>query len=375
MNKRDYYEVLGVDKGASKDEIKKAYRKLAMKYHPDKNPGDKTAEDKFKEAAEAYEILHDDDKRAKYDKFGHQGLHGAQDFGGFNNVNDIFSHFSDIFGGAFGGGGSSIFDDFFSGGSSQRGGRQVSGTPGSDLKVVLKLTLNEIAKGSTKKIKIKKYHSCPTCNGTGAKSAADYKTCNVCRGAGEVRQVSKSVFGQFVNIAQCQNCGGTGKIISVPCPTCSGDGRTYGESTIKINVPAGVNNDSYMTMRGEGNAGKAGGRSGDIIIIFKELPHEFFVRDGDNIIYNLYISYPEAVLGCEVEVPTLTGRAKLKIEHGIESGKFLKMREKGIHHLNRHGAGDQLVKVNIYVPKKVSSKEKNLLEQLQTQPNIKVPNK
>jgi len=375
MDKRDYYEVLGVDKTASKDEIKKAYRKLAMKYHPDRNPGDKAAEDKFKEAAEAYEILHDDDKRAKYDRFGHQGLHGAQDFGGFNNVNDIFSHFSDIFGGAFGGGGSSIFDDFFSGGSSQRSGRHASGTPGSDLKVVLKLTLNEIAKGSTKKIKIKKYKSCPTCNGTGARSAADYKTCNVCHGAGEVRQVSKSVFGQFVNIVQCQNCGGTGKIISAPCPTCSGDGRTYGDSTIKINVPAGINNDSYMTMRGEGNAGKAGGRPGDIIIIFKELPHEFFVRDGDNIIYNLYISYPEAVLGCEVEVPTLTGRAKLKIEHGIESGKFLKMREKGIHHLNRHGAGDQLVKVNIYVPKKVSSKEKILLEQLQTQPNIKVPNK
>ncbi len=376
MDKRDYYEVLGVEKGASKDEIKKAYRKLAMQYHPDRNPGDKSAEDKFKEAAEAYEILHDDDKRAKYDRFGHQGLHGAQDFGGFNNVNDIFSHFSDIFGGAFGGGGggSSIFDDFFSGGSSQRGGRRASGTPGSDLKVVLRLTLNEIATGTTKKIKIKKHQKCSTCNGTGAKSAADFKTCNVCNGAGEVRQVSKSVFGQFVNIAPCQNCNGTGQVIAAPCSTCHGDGRTFGESTIKINVPAGVSNDSYMTMRGEGNAGKNGGRSGDIIVIFKELPHEYFVRDGDNIIYNLFISYPEAVLGCEVEVPTLTGRAKLKIEHGIESGKFLKMREKGVHHLNRHGAGDELVKVNIYIPKKVNTKEKELLGQLRTQPNIKVPN-
>ena len=377
MDKRDYYEVLGVDKGASKDDIKKAYRKLAMQYHPDRNPGDKSAEEKFKEAAEAYEVLHDDDKRAKYDRFGHQGLHGAQDFGGFNNVNDIFSHFSDIFGGAFGGGGggSSIFDDFFSGGSSShRGGARASGTPGSDLKVVLKLTLNEIATGTTKKIKIKKYSKCSSCNGTGAKSQNDFKTCNVCNGAGEVRQVSKSVFGQFVNIAPCQNCNGTGKIISAPCSTCHGDGRTYAESTIKINVPAGVHSESYMTMRGEGNAGKNGGRSGDIIVVFQELPHEYFLRDGDNIIFDLNISYPEAVLGCEVEVPTLTGRAKLKIEHGMESGKFLKMREKGIHHLNRHGAGDQLVKVNIHVPKKVSSKEKALLEQLKTQPNIKVPN-
>ncbi len=376
MNKRDYYEVLGVDRGASKDEIKKAYRKLAMQYHPDRNPGDKEAEDKFKESAEAYEVLHDDEKRAKYDRFGHQGLHGAQDFGGFNNVNDIFSHFSDIFGGAFGGGGggSSIFDDFFGGSSSQQNRGRATGTPGSDLKVVLKLTLNEIAIGTTKKIKIKKYQTCSTCSGTGAKSSNDFKTCNVCNGAGEVRQVSKSVFGQFVNIAPCQNCGGTGNVISAPCSTCRGDGRTYSESTIKINVPAGVNNDSYMTMRGEGNAGKNGGRPGDIIVVFKELPHEFFVRDGDNIIYNLNISFPEAVQGCEVEVPTLTGRAKLKIEHGIESGKFLKMREKGIHHLNRHGAGDQFVKVNIYVPKKINSKEKSLLEQLQAQPNIKVPN-
>lgn len=376
MDKRDYYEVLGIDKGASKDEIKKAYRKLAMQYHPDRNPGDKNAEEKFKEAAEAYEILHDNDKRAKYDRFGHQGFSGAQDFGGFNNVNDIFSHFSDIFGGAFGGGGgSSIFDDFFSGGSSShRGGARASGTPGSDLKVVLKLTLNEIATGTTKKIKIKKYSKCSTCSGTGAKSQNDFKTCNVCNGAGEVRQVSKSVFGQFVNIAPCQNCNGTGKIISAPCSICHGDGRTYDESTIKINVPAGVHSDSYMTMRGEGNAGKNGGRAGDIIVVFKELPHEYFLRDGDNIIFDLNISYPEAVLGCEVEVPTLTGRAKLKIERGMESGKFLKMREKGVHHLNRHGAGDQLVKVNIHVPKKVTSKEKTLLEQLKTQPNIKVPN-
>ncbi|NOX16858.1 MAG: molecular chaperone DnaJ [Chlorobi bacterium] len=380
MAKRDYYEVLGVDKNASKDDIKKAYRKMAMKYHPDRNPGDNEAEEKFKEAAEAYEVLHDDDKRAKYDRFGHDGLRGAAGggFEGFHDVNDIFSHFSDIFGSAFGagggGGGSSIFDDFFGGGSSQRTSRRARGTAGSDLKVTIKLTLNEIAAGTSKKIKLKRYQKCSVCGGTGAKTSNAFKTCSVCGGSGEVRQVSRSVFGQFVNIAPCSNCSGTGRVISDPCNACNGEGRTFGESTIKVNIPAGVHDNSYMTLRGEGNAGKNGGPSGDLIVVFKELPHEFFVRDGDNIIYDLYVSFPEAALGAEVEVPTLTGRAKLKIEAGIEAGKFLKMREKGIQHLNRHGAGDQLVKVHIHVPKRVSSKEKELLKELQAQPNIRVPN-
>ena len=372
MAKRDYYEVLGLDKSASKDDIKKAYRKLAMQYHPDRNPGDKEAEEKFKEAAEAYEILSSDEKKAKYDKFGHNGFRGGQDFQGFNNVNDIFSHFSDIFGGAFGGG-SSIFDEFFTGSTgSQRGRQRTTGQPGTDLKVTLKLTLEEIASGTTKKIKLKKYKGCPTCNGTGAKNPNAFKTCTVCHGTGEVRQVSRSVFGQFVNISTCQNCGGTGRIISEQCPTCMGDGRVNEDSTIKINVPAGVNDNSYMTLRGEGNAGKNGGPAGDIIVIFKELPHEFFVRDGDNVIYELFLSFPEAVMGTEVEVPTLNGRAKLKIEAGTQPGKFLKMREKGIQHLNQHGAGDQLVKINIHVPKSVSAKEKELLKELQKLPNIKV---
>jgi len=381
MAKRDYYEVLGVDKNASKEDIKKAYRKMAMKYHPDRNPDNKEAEEKFKEAAEAYEVLHDDDKRAKYDRFGHDGLKGAAGggFEGFNDVNDIFSHFSDIFGSAFGGGGSggggsSIFDDFFGGGSSQRTSRRTGGTAGSDLKVTIKLTLNEIATGTSKKIKLKRYQKCSICGGTGAKTSNAFQTCSVCGGSGEVRQVSRSVFGQFVNITPCSNCGGTGRVISDPCNACKGEGRVYGESTIKVNIPAGVHDNSYMTLRGEGNAGKNGGPSGDLIVVFKELPHEFFVRDGDNIIYNLYVSFPEAALGAEVEVPTLTGRAKLKIEPGIEAGKFLKMREKGIQHLNRHGAGDQLVKVHIHVPKRVTSKEKELLKELQAQPNIRVPN-
>lgn len=370
MAKRDYYEILGVGKSATQDEIKKAYRKLAMQFHPDRNPGNKEAEEKFKEAAEAYEVLSNDEKRSKYDRYGHSGLKGGQDFHSYQNVNDIFSHFSDIFGGAFGG--SSIFDDFFGGGSSHRGRQRSGGTPGSDLKVTLKLTLEEIASGTTKKVKIKKYNKCSICNGTGAKSSGAFKTCSVCNGSGEIRQVSRSIFGQFVNITTCNNCGGAGKVISDPCSNCSGDGRVHDETTIKINVPAGVYDGSYMTLRGEGNAGKNGGPAGDIIVVFEELHHEFFTRDGDNVVYELFISYPEAVMGTEVEVPTLNGKAKLKIEPGTQSGKFLKMREKGIQHLNSHGAGDQLVKINIHVPKNVSAKEKELLKELQKMPNIKV---
>ncbi len=371
--KRDYYEVLGVSKDATKDEIKKAYRKLAMKYHPDKNPGNKEAEDKFKEAAEAYEVLSNDEKRQKYDQFGFNAPGGGQDFHGFNDINDIFSHFSDIFGGGRGGG--SIFDDIFGGGGASGSGRTrtATGTPGSDLKVTLKLTLEEIANGTTKKIKLKRYKTCSACGGSGAKNANAFQTCPVCHGTGEVRQVSRSMFGQFVNIAPCSNCGGTGKIITEPCNVCHGEGRVKVEETIKVTVPAGVSDGNYMTLRGQGNAGKNGGPAGDIIVIFKEMPHEYFTRNGDDVIYDLTISFPEAVLGTEVQIPTLTGKAKLKIEAGIQPGKLLKMRHKGIQHLNRHGAGDQLVRINIYVPRKVTSKEKVLLKELQNQPNIRVP--
>ena len=365
MSKKDYYEILGVPKSASKDDLKKAYRKLAMQYHPDKNPGDKESEEKFKEAAEAYEILNNDDKRAKYDRFGHDGVRGSQ-FGsqGFSDINDIFSHFSDIFGG-----GSSIFDDFF--GGQQRGRQRGRGVPGSDLKVTLKLTLEEIAEGVSKKIKIKKQIKCDQCNGSGADGSTSKKRCPICNGTGEIRSVSRSVFGQFVNITACANCNGEGEVIDTPCKKCMGDGRVNEESTIKIDVPAGVHEGSYMTMRGEGNAGKRGGQPGNIIVVFKEEEHDYFLRDDDDIIYELTITFPEAVLGTEVDVPTLVGKARLKIDPGTPSGKLLKMRDKGIKHLNHSGHGDQIVRVIVNIPKKLSNKEKELLKELTEQPNFK----
>lgn len=365
MTKRDYYEILGVGRNASKDEIKKAYRKLAMKYHPDRNQGDKDAEDKFKEGAEAYEVLSNNDKKARYDQFGHEGMRGGFGGQGFTDINDIFSHFSDIFGG------SSIFDDFFGGGQRKRSQRRGTGKPGSDLRVTLNLTLEEIAAGVTKKIKIKKLVECDACNGNGAEGGSSKTTCPVCYGAGEVKQVSRSVFGQFVNITICSNCGGEGSVIDHPCRKCRGDGRVKDEVTIKIDVPAGVHEGSYMTLRGQGNAGKRNGRAGDIIVVFNEEPHKYFIREEDDIIYDLHISFPTAVLGNEVEVPTLNGKAKLKIETGTSAGKLLKMRGKGIRHLNHSGSGDQYVRINIEVPKKLSSKEKELLRELGELPNIK----
>jgi len=364
MTKRDYYSVLNVDRNASKEELKKAYRKLAMQYHPDRNPDDKEAEEKFKEAAEAYDVLNNDEKRVKYDRFGHDGVR-ASGFGssGFTDVNDIFSHFSDIFGG------SSIFDDIFSGRTHR--GRRRAGSQGADLRINLKLTLEEIAAGTTKKIRIKKQVECDRCNGIGADNSTSLKTCPVCNGLGEVKSVSRSVFGQFVNITTCHNCDGEGRVIDVPCPKCMGDGRYEDENMLDVNVPAGVHEGSYMTLRGEGNAGKRGGEVGSIIVVFEEIPHKYFVRTEDEIVYNLFITYPQAVLGAEVEVPTLNGKAVLKIDAGTQPGKLLKMRGKGIKHLNSSGAGNQIVKVNVAVPQKISSKEKELLKQLSEMPNIK----
>jgi len=372
MAKRDYYEILGVQKNTTKDELKKSYRKLAMQYHPDRNPGDKESEEKFKEAAEAYEILNNDDKRAKYDRFGHDGVRGSG-YGsqGFSDINDIFSHFSDIFGA---GGGSSIFDDFFSGGQ-QRGRQRGRGIPGSDLKVTLKLTLEEIAEGVSKKIKVKKQVKCDQCNGSGAEGSTSKKKCPICNGTGEIRSVSRSVFGQFVNITACANCNGEGEVIDTPCKKCMGDGRINEDSNLKIDVPAGVHEGSYMTMRGEGNAGKRGGQPGDIIVVFKEEENSYFFREEDDIIYDLTITFPEAVLGTEVDVPTLVGKARLKIDPGTPSGKLLKMRDKGIKHLNHSGHGDQIVRIMVNIPKKLSNKEKELLKELAEQPNFKTSDK
>jgi molecular chaperone DnaJ len=358
--KRDFYEILGVPRNASPEELKKAYRKLALQYHPDRNPNNKEAEDKFKEAAEAYEALSDPAKRQRFDQYGHEGMRGT-DFHSYTDINDIFSNFGDIFGG-------SIFDDVFSGGRQQR--RRASGQAGSDLRVQLKLTLEEIATGVEKKIKIKKSKTCHTCSGSGAKPGSAKTTCPHCGGTGELRQVSRSMFGQFVNITTCLHCGGEGQIIRDQCTTCSGEGRESGETTVKVNVPAGVSEGNYIAMQGQGNAGRRGGPAGDIIVEFQELRHVHFVRNGDDIIYNALISFPEAVMGGDIEVPTLTGRSRVKIESGTMPGKILRMKEKGIQHLNSHGKGDQLIRVQVWVPTKLNAREKELLKELSSSEHI-----
>lgn len=373
--KRDYYEILGIEKNTSIEDVKKAYRKLAMQYHPDRNPGNKESEEKFKEATEAYEVLSDQDKRSRYDRFGHEGVRQGTDFHNWSNANpnDIFSMFNDIFGGGFGG---SIFDDFFgSGGRTRTRGGSSTGERGSDLKLSVALTLEEIASGVEKKIKIKRQETCRTCHGTGAQGSSGSATCPTCGGSGEIRHATRTMFGQFVNVTQCSNCGGTGRIIKNPCPTCGGAGRVFGESTIKVKIPAGVSDGNYLTLRGEGNAGRRGGTNGDLIVMIEEAEHEHFKREGDDVVYNLDLSFPEAALGSEVEVPTLTGKAKLKIEPGIQSGKILRMREKGLPRLNGYGRGDQLVEINVFTPTKLSQKEKDLLKELAHSTNIKPPSR
>lgn len=364
-SKRDYYEVLGVQRNASVDEIKKSYRKLALQFHPDKNPDNKESEEKFKEATEAYEVLSDQPKRQRYDQFGHQGMRGGSDFHQYQDVNDIFSHFGDIFGGS----GGSIFEEMF-GGQQRRRGPRSTGETGSDLRIRLKLTLEEIASGVEKKLKIKKWKSCSVCSGHGAKPGSSKATCPQCEGTGELRQVSRSMFGQFVNIAACAFCGGTGQIIKEKCRTCDGEGREQGESTIKITVPAGVSEGNYMTLQGQGNAGRRGGHAGDVIVEFTEEKHDSFIRSGDDIVYNALISYPDAVLGADVEIPTLTGKANIRIDSGTMPGKMLRMKDKGIPHLNAYGRGDQLIQVQIWVPHKINSREKELLKELSDSEHI-----
>jgi molecular chaperone DnaJ len=367
MEKRDYYEVLEIDRNASGQDIKAAYRKMAMKYHPDRNPDNKDAEEKFKEAAEAYEVLNDPQKKSRYDQFGHDGLHGmGGGHSGFSNIEDIFSAFSDV----FSGGGNSIFDEFFGGGSRRRSSRRSMAQRGSDLRVRIPLTLEEIAKGVEKTLKVKKSVVCDDCNGTGAATRDAYQKCNVCDGTGEIRHVSRSMFGQFVNIAECSNCAGTGQIITDVCKTCHGNGRVQSEEKVTVTIPAGVEGGNYIPLRGKGNAGYRGGDPGDLIVVIDEKEHDLFERSGNDIIYKLRISYPDAALGKEIEVPTLFGDEEIKIEAGTQPGTVITLRDKGIPYLRSYKKGDQKILINVYVPKKLSSKEKQILKDLADSENI-----
>ncbi len=368
MAKRDYYEILGVQKTAEVSEIKAAYRKLALQYHPDRNPDDKESEEKFKEATEAYEVLGDQTKRDKYDRYGHEGMRMGQDFHGYSNVNDIFSAFGDMFGSSFFGGG---FEDIFGGGASRRSNRRGMEERGSDLRVKVPLTMEEIAKGAEKKIKIKKFVKCDACDGKGAKDSNSFKQCQQCGGSGEIRQVTRSMFGQFINVSPCGACGGSGQTISDPCQTCKGEGRVASEDTVSVKFPAGVEDGNYIPLRGKGNAGKRNGQNGDIIVVIDEAKHDKFTRHGNNVVYQLSISYPDAVLGTEIEVPTLYEKEKIKIEAGTQPGTNIRMKDMGIPNLNSYGKGDQVVVVNIFVPKELNSKEKELIKQLSQQEGVK----
>lgn len=365
MAKRDFYEVLGVDKSASKDDIKKAYRKLAIKYHPDKNPDDKAAEDKFKEAAEAYEVLSDEDKKARYDRFGHAGVgQGGGGFGGGGmTMDDIFSQFGDIFGQSGG-----PFDSFFGGGG---GGRtRQRGERGSNLRIKVALDLAEIAKGVNKKIKVKKQVSCRVCNGSGAKDSSAVDTCNTCRGSGVVRQVRSTFLGQMQTTTTCPTCSGSGKIIKSTCNNCKGEGREYAEETIEIPIPAGVEAGMQLSMRGKGNAGRRGGPAGDLLINIEEKPHEHLQRDGMNLIYDLYLNFADAALGISVEVPTIDGRVKIKVPPGTQSGKIFRLKGKGLSNVQEYGQGDQLIHVNVWTPKNLTNEEKVMLEKMREMPNF-----
>lgn len=370
MAKRDYYEVLGVDKGASADEIKKAYRKLAVKYHPDKNPGDKEAEEKFKEAAEAYSILSDADKRAKYDQFGHAGVDGATpDFsGGFGDLNDILN---DLFGGAFGGGFSG-FGGFGGFGSGSRNQRQQRVYRGRDIRVRVKLTLEEIAKGVEKEISIEKNVPCPECGGKGAKNSSDIKTCPACNGTGQVQRVVNSFLGQTVTYSTCQQCGGEGKIITNPCRNCSGSGLVRKRETIKVKIPAGVEAGMQLTIQGEGHAAKNNGINGDLLVVIEELEHPELKREGNNLYHTKVISIPDAILGAEVEIPCLDGSYKVKVEAGTQSGTVVRLRGKGLPTVNGYGGtGDMYVKFAVWIPKKLSREEKDIIESLKNKEDFK----
>jgi molecular chaperone DnaJ len=362
MAKRDYYEILGVAKNSSEDEIKKAYRKLAIQYHPDKNPGNKEAEELFKEAAEAYDVLGNPEKRSKYDRFGHQGVNG-QGAGGFGNVEDIFSAFGDIFGG-----GDSPFGDFF--GRSRNGQRVRKGT---NLRIKLKLSLEEVANGVEKKIKVKRHIACTTCDGSGAKSVGAIQSCKTCNGTGQVRRVVNTMLGQMVSATTCPTCNGEGKIITEHCTTCKGEGVTLEEEIIPIKIPAGVAEGMQLSMQGKGNYPQRPGRdsmAGDLLISIEEQEDTNLKRDGSNLHYELFITFVDAALGTTVEVPSIGGKVKVTIEAGTQGGKILRLKGKGLKDLNGYGVGDQLIHVNIWTPKQLTKEEKALLEKLRNAPNF-----
>jgi len=365
MAKRDYYEVLGVAKGASADEIKKAYRKIALKYHPDRNPGDKDAEEHFKEAAEAYDILSNPDKRAQYDRFGHAGMGGASGggFGGGMRMEDIFQNFGDIFG-------DDMFGSFFGGGGGRQGGGRRQGTRGANLRVKLKMSYEEIARGANKKIKVKKYVSCNVCSGSGAKDKSSIQTCGTCNGSGQVRRVQNTFLGQMQTVTTCPNCNGEGTQITAKCGNCKGEGRVYGEDTINLDIPAGVHEGMQLSMSGGGNAGERGGPPGDLLIVIEEEKHPHLKRNEMDVIYHLHLSFPEAVLGTNVEVPTIDGKAKIKIPAGTQSGKIFRLKGKGFPGFQSYDKGDELVEVNIWSPQHLSHEEKEMLEKLKNSPNF-----
>ena len=364
--KRDYYEVLGVEKNANADEIKKAYRKAAIKYHPDKNPGDKEAEEKFKEAAEAYDVLSNPDKRARYDQFGHAGMGGAAGggYGGFSgggfSMEDIFSQFGDIFGGHFGG---------FGGFSGGRGGQRVN--RGSDIRVKVKLTLAEIANGTTKILKINKTVACDKCGGTGAKDSNSYSTCSTCNGSGYVTRVENSFFGRIQTQSVCPACGGEGRVITAQCDKCRGEGTLRGDEVVEIKIPAGVGEGMALTVTGKGNAARHGGVNGDLLVVIEEEHDPRLVRDGSDLIHNLAIPVTTAILGGTVEVPTIDGKAKIKIAPGTHAGKVLRLRDKGLPEVNGYGRGDILIVVDITIPAKLTADEKQLVEKLAAMPDFK----
>ncbi|MBI3717076.1 MAG: molecular chaperone DnaJ [Sphingobacteriales bacterium] len=369
MMKRDYYEVLGVSKTATADEIKKAYRKVAMQYHPDRNPGNKEAEEKFKEAAEAYEVLSDADKKAQYDRFGHAGMsgngRGGFSGGGGMNMDDIFSQFGDIFG-------DDVFGSFFGGGGqrSRGGGGRTRGIRGSNLRIKLKMTYEEIAKGASKTVKVKKHVPCTTCGGSGAKDKNSIQTCTTCGGQGQVRRVSNTFLGQMQTVTTCPTCNGEGTTIANKCTHCKGEGRIYGEETVTIDIPAGVQEGMQLSVSGRGNAGERGGPAGDLIVLIEEEPHPQLQRDGLNVVFDLHISIPQAVFGAEIQVPTIDGKAKIKIPAGTQSGKIFRLKGKGFPSVNSYEKGDELIHVNVWTPQHLTAEEKQMMEKLSHAPNF-----